>query len=289
MNHIEIKGISVYYEDYRPEEYEDTVVLLHGFLSSTFSFRRLIPYFQNHYRVIAIDLPPFGKSAKNLSFPYSYKNLGDIVVELLQQLNIQEAHFMGHSMGGQIALNVMNNHSGIAKKGVLLCSSGYLKPAHLLLKGVSRLPYFHHYIKVWLTRSGILRNIENVVHNTAIISDEMILGYVRPFLEEDIFKALSQMIRHREGDLPSTTLQSIQTPILLLWGEQDKVVPLSVGERLVKDLPNANLHVLKNTGHLIPEERPEETFTYVHSYLSSETVVKQEKNIIPFTPTFDTI
>ena len=91
---------------------------------------------------------------------------------------------------------------------------------------------------------------------------------MEPFLKDDIFVALTRMLRHREGDLPPDTLKHIETPCLLIWGEHDKCVPLQIGEQLNEDLVNSELIILKETGHAIMEERPEEAFHHIKSFLS---------------------
>ncbi|MBR3205429.1 MAG: alpha/beta hydrolase, partial [Bacillus sp. (in: Bacteria)] len=85
---------------------------------------------------------------------------------------------------------------------------------------------------------------------------EMVDGYLKPFSDDLIFRGIFRLIRHREGDLTSDVLKKMETPVLLIWGEEDRIVPIQIGERLHKDLPNSTLHALKKTGHLIPEENP---------------------------------
>jgi pimeloyl-ACP methyl ester carboxylesterase len=85
----------------------------------------------------------------------------------------------------------------------------------------------------------------------------MMDGYMEPFHDDRIFMALNRMIRDHEGDLCAEELRLIAQPSLLIWGDEDKIVPVQVGERLNKDLPNSTFFSFKNTGHLVPEERPE--------------------------------
>lgn len=277
---VNVNGAHVYYEYHQHPTATETFVLLHGFLSSSFSFRRLTPLLKEQYNVISIDLPPFGSSGKSNRFIYSYENLANTVISLLDHLNVKNIHLTGHSMGGQIALNVMKKEPSLVDKGVLLCSSGYLQKMKWPVLMASRIPFFHLYVKLWLTRSGIRKNLENVVHNRELIDDEMMFGYLKPFLEDDIFKALTRMIRDREGDLSITELKEIETPCLLVWGEHDRVVPLTTGHRLAKDLPQSRLVVLKETGHLVPEEKPDEVLQHIQQFVNSEAdeYVKNEQH-----------
>ncbi|EDL62712.1 alpha/beta fold hydrolase [Bacillus sp. SG-1] len=270
-----VNGAEVFYEYHRHPSAQETFVLLHGFLSSTFSFRHLTPLLKEQYNVISVDLPPFGQSGKNKEFIYSYENLAKTVILLMEKLEIDNIQLIGHSMGGQIALNVMKQKPELVEKGILLCSSGYLKRMNWPITMLSYIPFFHLYVKMHLAKSGIRQNLENVVHDSKMINDEMMFGYLKPFLDDDIFRALTRMIRHREGDLIQQDLHKIQTPCLLIWGRHDRVVPLHIGKRLNKDLPNSKLLVLENTGHLVPEERPQDVYDHIRSF--TEQQFEEEK------------
>ncbi|MFD1736464.1 alpha/beta fold hydrolase [Bacillus salitolerans] len=253
-----LKGIDLHYEVYhhRANQQKPTFVLIHGFLSSTFSYRRLIPLLAKEYRVVAVDLPPFGKSGKSNNFIYSNKNLASLIIGLLDLLGIKDIILVGHSMGGQIALNMIKQKPEYVRNVILLCSSGYLKKSKRSLVLSSYLPFFASYLKYYLAKQGVLHNLRNVVFDHTMIDEEMMLGYEQPFYNNQIFNALAKMIRHREGDLSSKDLQEIDTKSLLIWGTEDKVVPLHIGERLHEDLRNSKLITYEKTGHLLPEEKP---------------------------------
>ncbi|WP_404329709.1 alpha/beta fold hydrolase [Mesobacillus maritimus] len=262
-----INGIELYYEYYNHPTSKETVVLIHGFLSSLFSYRHLVPLLKERFSIVSVDLPPFGKSGHSAKYQYTFKNMALTIVHLLNTLGITDYHLVGHSMGGQIVLNILHHYPTQAKKAVLLCSSGYSKRAKQSLILASYLPFFYLMIKVYLARSGIEKNLRNVVYDQRLINDEMREGYLNPFLENSIFKGLTGLLRHREGDLPPEVLHQIQTPCLLIWGEYDKVVPLQTGKRLAEDLPNSTLTVLEDTGHLVPEERPQDVYQHIKNFI----------------------
>ncbi|WP_407920417.1 alpha/beta fold hydrolase [Gottfriedia luciferensis] len=278
MNHSEtiqstykVSGLDIYYELYGFHNInkQDTkvFVLIHGFLSSCFSFRRLIPFIAKDHIVLVIDLPPFGKSGKHLNFKYSYDNFANVVISLIGHLDLKNIYLVGHSMGGQIALYVTKKKPELVQKVILLCSSGYLGRANPHLIFSSYFPFFYLYVKRHLARQGIMNSLISVVHNQKLIDEEMINGYKEPFLKDEIFRALTKMIRDREGDLSPTDLQKISAPILLIWGEKDKVVPLSVGERLHQDLKESILVTYPEAGHLIPEEIPEHIYDRISNFI----------------------
>lgn len=257
-----IDGVDLYYEFY-PKPEKPTIVLIHGFLSSTFSFRRLIPYIMNDFNVIALDFPPFGQSGKSKVIIYTYKNIAALIIKLLHELKVQNITLVGHSMGGQICLHIAKQKPTLVKKVVLLSCSGYLKRSKKSLIAASYLPLFHLYVKFWLNRQGLKKTLLHVVYDHRMIDDEMMNGYLDPFLNKQIFIGLTKMIRDREGDLSSEELQQIQTPCQLILGEEDKVVPIHIGKRLHQDLPNSTFHSIPNAGHLIPEEKPEIVYNLI--------------------------
>jgi len=263
----QVNNIKVYYEFYPHHTSKKTFVLLHGFLSSTFTFRHLISLMKNEYQVLSVDLPPFGKSAKCNQYEYSYKNLAQTVIQLTESLGLKKMTFIGHSMGGQIVLNILHMMPELADRAILLSSSAYLKRFKLPFILTSYFPFFHLFVKYWFARTGVRKNLQDALYNHSIINDEMINGYLQPFLQDEIFVALTRMIRDREGDLPANALKQIKTPCLLIWGDHDKSMPLKVGEQLSKDLIHSELIVLKDTGHAVPEERPSEVFEYIKSFL----------------------
>ncbi len=266
---VNINETTIYFELYQNTPDKPVIVLIHGFLSSIFSFRHVIPLLSKNFTVLAVDLPPFGKSGKTKAFYYSYFNMADTVIKLLHQLQFNKVIVAGHSMGGQIALNMALHNPTIVEKTVLLNSSGYQKRLKNSIIFSSYLPFFDHYVKRWLAKKGVVGNLRNVVHDHSLIDDEMISGYSEPFNNHEIFVGLTRMIRHREGDLIPNQLQRIQNPSLLLWGEHDRVVPLEIGKRLNKDLPNSSLISIPSTGHLLPEEKPKIVNEYILNFVYS--------------------
>ncbi|WP_257349616.1 alpha/beta fold hydrolase [Pseudalkalibacillus decolorationis] len=256
---IQVQHVEVYYEEYGEIRNDaPSLLMIHGFLSSCFSFRRLIPLLRERYHIVAIDLPGFGQSEKSRKFFYSLKNYGQLVVDLMNALQIQNAILIGHSMGGQIALHAGRLAPDRIKKFILLGCSGYLKRPNPTLVRCSYLPFFVLILKRYIGKKGVRENLLTVVHNPKIIDDQLIEGYRKPFDDKEMFYALIRVLRHREGDMLPEELSEVRHPVLLLWGRHDRIIPLPVGERLVKDLPNAQLKIYEQAGHLLPEEIPEE-------------------------------
>ncbi|MGG3466068.1 alpha/beta hydrolase [Neobacillus pocheonensis] len=258
QTYIKVADINLYCEYILNDK--PPILLIHGFASSTYTFRRIIPLLQKQFSILAVDLPGFGKSEKSTSFIYSFENYAKLMIECIHQFGYSNTYIVAHSMGGQIALNMALIAPEKINKLFLLCSSGYLKRAKKLLIYSSYLPFFEKFLHYYIRRKDVTHHLRNVFFNQTLINDELIEEFGKPLAEKGFYKALIRLLRHREGDLLPQQLQDIQVPTLLIWGEEDRVVPVEVGQRLVRDLPDAQLITYEKTGHLITEERPELVF-----------------------------
>lgn len=252
------------------------LVLVHGFMSSTFTFRKVLPLLTEHFSVIAIDLPGFGQSEKSVSFIYSYENYAKLVLKCMDYFQLEQVSIAGHSMGGQIALNTARLAPERISKLVLLGSSGYLNKAKKYMVFSTYLPFFDKFVYYYIKKRGVKQALENVLFDSSNVTKDLIHEFGKPLKDKKMYKSLARLLRYREGDLSSDQLQLIETPSLLMWGEEDRVVRLHVGKKLLRDLPNAELITLQQAGHLITEERPQEVFERMFAFLMQG---KQQKHV----------
>jgi|SRR5690625_4288569 len=252
---IKLSNCDIYCEYILNEK--PTILLIHGLVASVYTFNRVMPLLQKHFSVIAIDLPGFGRSEKSSRFINSYKNFAKLIAQCIDYFSLDEVYLAGHSMGGQISLYTAKQFPEKVKKLILLNASGYLKPSNHGIKLLSYVPFFHLFIKRQVKKQGVRKTLENVLFDPAVITEEMTEEYGRPLEEKGFYKSLLRLVRYREGDLQTEQVQSITTPTLLIYAEEDRVISLKVGKKLAEDLPNAKLITYPKTGHLITDEVPE--------------------------------
>ncbi|WP_052398465.1 alpha/beta fold hydrolase [Geomicrobium sp. JCM 19039] len=238
---------------------EKLFVLIHGFMSWSFSFQSLIPTLVNHAHVLTLDLPGFGRSKKDVKYEFSYEQFTKTVQDMIDR---REEHFtdivpIGHSMGGQIALRLARSNRFVHRV-VLLASSGDMQKSSKRLRWASRLPFFDVWLARYVRDRDVSHVLKQVIHDNKKVTTEQIDAYSLPLQENLMYRALSKFIRQREGDLSREELHKITEPVLLLWGENDRIVPVGVGRYLEKELHRAKLKVFPKVGHLLPEEIPSE-------------------------------
>ncbi len=266
-SYIQVQNVKVFYEMYNHPSPKATLVFIHGFLSSSFSFRHIIPILNQNFTTVTIDLPGFGNSEKSLKFYYSYHNYGKLILDIINKLGLMKVMIIGHSMGGQIALHVAKQAPQLIDKLFLISSSGYLRRARIAARYFSYFPYFSWFVQQWSRRYDAKQKISESLFDKTLIDEQMIEGYITPFSDKHFFDSLIRLLRHREGDLSSEELKTITTPAILIWGKEDESVPLHIGERLKADLQNSEMITIPDTGHMICDEKPHELSMEIFNHI----------------------
>lgn len=272
MAHYTRQNMKIHYEYFQQEKHRDkpTLILIHGFLASSFSYRHLVTIGKNEYNILTIDLPPFGESGKHFIYSYTYKNLADTVLHLLQTLNIKRSVVVGHSMGGQIALRMYQKSPNLIEKMILIGSSAYykkLKPSHIF---ATYSPLYSMYFKQYIEWKGMENILSKLVYHKNCVTPKMIEGYKSPFQNGMIYMSIVKLLRQREGDLSSDELKRIKVPVLLVWGEYDEIVPVDRAKQLQIDLSHAELRIYPNTGHMVPEEKPFRLYRDISDFIEKK-------------------
>lgn len=246
------------------------LLLIHGFLGSTFSWRFLLPLLSPHFAVYAVDLPGFGRSDKGKQYKYSYASYAKSLLDFLKVEGLRKVSVISHSMGGQIAMRLAMLAPEMVQRLILIAASSYLPAAKRWQKALFRLPWAYRIVPFMINQKRIEREFSGVVHHLDNVDvNSMYDGYITPLKDRHFPRALFQFAYNREDDLSCDKLQKVKQPTLLVWGQHDKVVPLHIGERLVRDLPNARLEVVEDTGHLPMEEKPQDVMNRLLPFLTN--------------------
>jgi pimeloyl-ACP methyl ester carboxylesterase len=243
------------------------VVFLHGLGASIYSWRHTIPQIaEAGFRVIALDHRGFGSSEKPED-GYSNGDYVALTLALLDTLNIEEAVLVGHSMGGQIAAEVSLAAPSRVRGLALLAPSGFGIRFPIALR-VQRWPLIGPIVaglrNRWFTRV-ILRS---TFANPDRVSEADVDQYYAPVAEPAYGRALRGVLREFHFDALRGRADSIDTPTLMLWGERDRWIPISLGRELAAHLPRVAFFVVPNAGHNLQEEGPETTNRLLLTFLS---------------------
>ncbi len=273
-HYIKIGGINTRY--WTAGDTGPNVVLIHGVGRFLKEWRPSFDALAAHYRVYALDLPGHGHTDKPLSVSYRLVDLARFVNEFVGALDIDQAHVVGHSLGGGIALQLTLQFPDAVDRLVLVCSAGLGKEATLVLR-ITAVPVLGEI----LTRpslKGTRRLLKEFVKDPAFLTDAFVdLSYrmaALPGAQQAVLKTL-RSAGNLFGQYDDTyrpivdNLGSIESPVLIIWGRQDRVLPVAHGQAAVKELPNASLKILEDCGHLPMLEQTQKFNESILDFLKS--------------------
>jgi len=234
-----------------------TVILLHGVAWSVENWLPTIPILATQHRVYALDVIGHGHTDKPLSWTYSWESLAQFIKDFMAALNVERASLVGLSMGGGIALYFTHMFPTSVEKLVLADSAGLGKEILFDFR-LASVPLLGE----WLTRpsrQGVARMLKTAVYDPAIVNDELVEQLyqlaILPGAQQAFLKLTRSNLtlfgpykRYYEPILRA--LPSITATTLIIWGRQDRWIPVSHAQVAANGLPNARLHILDNCGHL---------------------------------------
>ena len=245
------------------------VVLLHGLASSIFTWKDVLPGLARSRTVVALDLPGFGESDQPPDLQFGI--YPEIVLGLMDRLGIARATLAGNSMGGALATALAARHPERVQALVLIDSAGFDRAESerpLLLRLLTtragralfaRLP----------VRGRVLRlGLRQVFHDPTLVTDERFNEYLAPLLRPGASASLVSLLTSRAA-APGTVARlapKVQAPTLVLWGREDRWIPVAQADRVVAAIPGARKVVLEACGHVPQEERPEDVLRWLQSF-----------------------
>jgi pimeloyl-ACP methyl ester carboxylesterase len=272
---FEYRGIAIHYEDHGRGQ---PLILLHGYGASTYSWRNILPYFSKSYRVIAIDLKGFGLSDKPLDDDYSVLEQSRMISELIRVQRLEKVILAGHSLGGAVALLTYlmqaDHEAHPISKLILLDTASYPQDLPVFIS-ILRVPGLNT-LSLFLTSNNFKSRmiLREAFFDHSKITQEMVATYGAylslPGASQALIKTAQQLLPADLEEI-SGRYKSIPIPVLLIWGEQDKIVPLDIGRKLAANIPNAKLVVVTNCGHVPHEECPSQAIEAMESFLSDQT------------------
>lgn len=242
------------------------LILVHGFACSTYSWKKVIPLLADRYTVYALDLLGFGLSDKPPDAHYDLKSQGGLVLDFMKAMNIPSATLVGHSMGGVVAAYAAVGLPNQVNALVLVDAGFYSGGAPAFLKYIFY-PLDRIMARQFYTKEMRMKSFSRSYYNKSFITDEVIEAYLRPGRTPHAVDALAKMMSDVGPRTYEGISEHISSPTLIVWGENDVAVPPRDEERLHREIANSHLVLVRECGHMVPEEKPEELARAVHDFL----------------------
>ncbi|TCJ96339.1 2-hydroxy-6-oxonona-2,4-dienedioate hydrolase/4,5:9,10-diseco-3-hydroxy-5,9,17-trioxoandrosta-1(10),2-diene-4-oate hydrolase [Nocardia alba] len=257
------------------------VVLLHGGgpgATGLSNYSRNIEALAQHFRVLVLDMPGYGRSSKYVDQSDPFGDLARVLGEFLDALQIDSAHLIGNSYGGAAALRLAMDRPDKVGRLILMGPGGVGSTRALPTKGLQEL--LAYYPGSGPSREKIIRFIrEFLVYDGATVPDEVIEERYRASIDPEV--VANPPLRRPSGLFALRTLwrmdftrdsrlSEVAHPTLVVWGEDDKVNRPSGGRMLAETMPNCDLYLVARTGHWAQWERAELFNTLAIAYLKAE-------------------
>jgi pimeloyl-ACP methyl ester carboxylesterase len=241
---------------------QETIVLIHGNGDEADTWRHVFVPLAKHFRVIALDLPGFGRSQSNIS---SIAGFTTTILELLETLNLKAVHLIGSSLGAVVSANFAAAHKTRAKT---LCLIGGAAPnlggleisttiQPLLSEGIGE-AYYNSLREAgqeaaFATLNPYYANLSAMPSADLEFLGTRVWERVHSDTQRDAFFAALRSLF-----TPAERLE-LNLPTLLIWGEADTIIPQIHAQKLLQEIQKSRLNIIAKAGHLPHQEQPEAT------------------------------
>jgi pimeloyl-ACP methyl ester carboxylesterase len=261
------------------------LLLVHGLMTSSYSFRYVLEPLAKHFRVYAVDLPGSGRSDKPLTAQFTARNFGVFLAELQRELGIRGCAVMGNSLGGYIAMHlalhdpaavsrlVVNHAPGIPESRFtalkVLLSSGLVRGAFRRL--------VQRDVRQW-----IFRNVR--YQDETLKSMEELDEFGAPLVTDDGMGCFIKMLRETMDPLGFEEFvrelgrEVFPVPMLLVYARQDPMIPARVGKEIHRLARGSKLEWLEGSSHYSHVDNPQKMVDTVVRFLGEGEVLREKSS-----------
>ncbi|MGB8841626.1 MAG: alpha/beta fold hydrolase [Aliidongia sp.] len=255
-------GTRVHYRDRAGPDGAPVIVLVHGSNASLHTWEPWAAQFAGKLRVVSVDLPGHGLTGATVEQDYSIAGMAGFLDAFVTKLGLTQPFLLaGNSMGGAVAWRYALVHPERVAKLILVDAGGAVAPG---VDGpippafrIARTPILRNLVGFVTPRSLIESGLRSAFYDQALVTPEMI----------DRYWALNRRVGTRDTTAirfalpyepePATHLGDLKMPVLILWGREDKLIPVHSAELFQAALPQAQLIIYDQCGHIPMEERAE--------------------------------
>ncbi len=251
------------------------VILIHGIPTSNLMWRNIMPELAKTRHLIAPDMLNYGLSDKPDDANVSIEAQSRLIVKLMSQLGLKTADVVAHDIGGGVAQLIAVNYPEKVRKLVLIdsvCFDSWPIPEFIPLQeekaeeGIS----LQEFLKM-------MRDFMPLgVHNKSAMTDEVIDLYLRPWSTEEGKKAFFRNLRRLNPEYTKAIageLKHLPHETLIMWADKDVFQKPTYASKLKEAIPKAELVWIKDSGHWLIEEKPEEIRQHILNFLNKNSTL----------------
>jgi pimeloyl-ACP methyl ester carboxylesterase len=262
-----------------------TLVVLHGFPTSSFDWSAALPALAARHRVVLFDLPGYGLSSKPRIYSYSLLEQCDIALELLARNGVTSAHLVAHDMGASVLCEMLARREDgtlpLEVRSITVINAGL----HLELarqtpaQRALRRPLLGRVFARLASRATFKLQFRRLFGRPDAVPAEELDQLWELLAYDDGAARLPQLIRYMEERAQRAArwlppLVRLDVPTLVLWGQRDPVAVFAIAEKLARDVPGARLIELEALGHYPQIEDPARVADAITSFAAGVDAVQ---------------
>lgn len=250
------------------------LLLIHGSNASLHTWEPWVAQLSGKYRIVSLDLPGHGLTGPNPSHDYHYATFVDVVDQVMTKLDIPKFAIAGNSMGGGVAWHYALVHpEKVTALGLIDAAGAPQWQAKSVPIGfrLARMPVARDLMRYITPRSVIAKSLRQSVSNQAIVTDAMIDRYWDLLLYPGNRQATLDRFALVHNIEPGTkeALAAIKVPTLIMWGDEDSLIPVSSARWFAEAIPQARSVIYPGIGHVPMEEIADKSAQDMDAFLSS--------------------
>lgn len=265
---LELDGMNVHYRI--NGDGAETIVLLHGTAASLHTWEGWTRELEKKYRVVSFDLPAFGITGPEPNGNYTRERYLKFIDDVLNKLGVDSCYMAGNSFGGYLTWSYAVHYPKRVKKIAILNSSGYPRgdqPTPISFK-MQKMEWLKPILTNITPRSLVRKSVNVVYYDDSKVSDELVTRYMELLLREGNRAGLMGKTLQITYDY-TEEIKQVQCPTLIMWGDDDQLVNVDAAPRFHEDIPNSELLIYENMGHVPMEEVPEKSVADFIAFLES--------------------
>ncbi|WP_339613726.1 alpha/beta hydrolase [uncultured Rubinisphaera sp.] len=278
---VKVDGLDIFYREAGRKD-APTVLLLHGFPTSSHMFRNLIPALADKFHVVAPDYPGFGYSSMPTvgEFEYTFENLANVVDKFTEKVGLTKYSIYLMDYGAPVGFRLAVKHAERVETLIVQNGNAYAegidnefwKPIKLYWK--KRTKEQGDKLRSLLTLDATKWQYTHGVRNAETISPDT-WGHVQPLLDRPGNQEIQLALFHSYGSNPplysnwQAYLRKHQPPTLIVWGKNDAIFPAAGAYPYKRDLKNLEFHLL-DTGHFALEEDGTKIGVLIRNFLGKQ-------------------
>jgi pimeloyl-ACP methyl ester carboxylesterase len=268
-----VRGQFVHFRDEGPKTDPTPLVLIHGTAASLHTWQGWAGDLHGRKRVITFDLPGFGLTGPFTGeYPrddYRADNLARFTLDFLDALHVQRFAIGGNSLGGEVAWRVAAAAPARADRLILVDATGYAFVPERIPVGfqLARLPVVNRISEFLTPRTVVEQSVRDVYADPSRVTAALVDRYFELLTREGNRRALNLRLQQIATDLAPQRIKTIKVPTLILWGEQDHLVPPVNARHFHHDIAGSQLVVFPGLGHVPQEEDAQASVAPVRAFL----------------------